>query len=368
MRSLRRVRRIPFVLVVVALTCGALTPLRASGSPIDDKKAEAAHLEAEIQANGDRIAALGEQYNGAVLAYQEATAAVAEAQRRLLTAKKETARLSELVSVRAAELYLGASNPISMLPSTNIKSVNELGVRTMYGALATGNDQQLIAELSRSQQDLQIERKRLDTRVARAQGKRDFIALSRHQIEEENANAQELLSQVNGEIATLIAEEKARIERQVKAALEQLARAAENQSNAGSSVPASSVGGDQIPNLPAPSGRAAAAIAYAEAQLGKPYEYAAAGPNSFDCSGLTMMAWRAAGVSMPHYSGAQYAMFPHVPLDQLQPGDLIFKGPGGSDHVSMYIGGGLQIAATHTGDYVRIQPVSDSSIGASRPG
>src|SRR6185369_13120637 len=135
-------------------TCGALTPLRAGGSPIDDKKAEAAHLEAEIQANGDRIAALGEQYNGAVLAYQEATAAVAEAQRRLRTAKQETARLSELVSVRAAELYLGASNPISMLPSTNIKSVNELGVRTMYGALATGNDQQLIAELSRSQQDL----------------------------------------------------------------------------------------------------------------------------------------------------------------------------------------------------------------------
>ena len=71
---------------------------------------------------------------------------------------------------------------------------------------------------------------------------------------------------------------------------------------------------------------------------------------------------------MPHYSGAQYAMFPHVPLDQLEPGDLIFKGPGGSDHVSMYIGGGLQIVATHTGDYVRIQPVSDSSIGASRPG
>ena len=117
-----------------------------------------------------------------------------------------------------------------------------------------------------------------------------------------------------------------------------------------------------------PSPRAAAAIAYAEAQLGKPYEYAATGPNTFDCSGLTMMAWAAAGVSMPHYSGAQYAMFPHVPLDELQPGDLIFKGPGGSQHVSMYIGGGLQIAATHTGDYVRIQPVSSNSIGAARPG
>ena len=76
-----------------------------------------------------------------------------------------------------------------------------------------------------------------------------------------------------------------------------------------------------------------------------------------------MMAWGAAGVSMPHYSGAQYEMFPHVPLDQLEPGDLLFWGPGGSEHVAMYIGGGMQIAATHTGDYVRIQPEGNDPVG-----
>ena len=81
-----------------------------------------------------------------------------------------------------------------------------------------------------------------------------------------------------------------------------------------------------------------------------------------------MMAWAAAGVSLPHYSGAQYGGLPHVPLDQLQPGDLLFWGPGGSEHVAMYIGGGLQIAATHTGDYVRIQPMGSNPIGAARPG
>src|SRR5262249_28798748 len=139
-------------------------------------------------------------------------------------------------------------------------------------------------------------------------------------------------------------------------------------SGGSSRVPASEVGGDAIPNLPAPSPRAAAAISYAEAQLGKSYQYAASGPTTFDCSGLTMMAWAAAGVSMPHYSGSQYQMFPHVPLDELQPGDLLFWGPGGSEHVAMYIGGGLQIAATHTGDYVRIQPIGHDPIGASRPG
>ncbi len=366
---MKNVRRVPLVAVIVALTFGALTPLRASGATIESKKAEAARLEADIQANGDHIAALGEQYNGAVLAYADAQNAVTEAHKRLVHAHDRAGKLSALVSVRAAVLYQGASDPMSsLLPSTDIKSVNELGVRTEYGSVATGNDEQLIADLSRSQQDLKIERKRLDKRVASAATQRDYIATARQQIEAANARETELLSSVKGEIATLIAQEKARREAAVRRALADLANQRANQGNGASSVPASSVGGDNIPNLPAPSARAGAAISFAEAQLGKPYEYAATGPNTYDCSGLTMRAWAAAGVSMPHYSGAQYAMFPHVPLDALQPGDLIFWGPGGSEHVSMYIGGGLQIAATHTGDYVRIQPVSSNPVGAARPG
>jgi len=360
----KRVVRTPIIVAVVALSVGALSPLRASGATIESKKAEAAQLEADIEANGSRIAALGEQYNGAVLAYNDAQAAVSDAQKRLLHAHARASALSALVSVRAAALYQGASDPMSMLPSTNIKSVNELGVRTEYGSVATGNDEQLIADLSRSQQDLRIERQRLDKRVAAAAGQRDMIATAKTQLESANAHETQLLSEVKGEIATLIAQEKARQQAAIKRALENLAR----QGNGSSSVPASNVGGDQIPNLPAPSGRAAAAIAFAEAQLGKPYQYAAAGPNTYDCSGLTMRAWAAAGVSMPHFSGAQFAMFPHVPLDELQPGDLLFWGPGGSEHVAMYIGGGLQIAATHTGDYVRIQPVGSDPVGAARPG
>ena len=104
------------------------------------------------------------------------------------------------------------------------------------------------------------------------------------------------------------------------------------------------------------------------AQLGKPYVYGAAGPDAYDCSGLTMRAWGAAGVGMPHYSGAQYSSFPHVPLDAMQPGDLVFWGPGGSSHVGLYIGGGMMIQAPHTGDHVKVQAVYGGAIGASRPG
>jgi len=362
----RKSLRVPVAVVSATMLLGALSPMRAGGTTLDDKKAQADQLQAQINENGDHIAALGEQYNAAVLAYENAQAAVAEAKQHLAGAEAAQERLSSLVSERGAILYQGAQNPSSFLPNTDLKSMSELGARTKYGAVATGNDEELIANLARAQQDLELQRERLDREVSAAAKQRDSIAAARQEVEQANAEEQQLLSQVNGEIETLIAEQKAREAAALRASLEAIANS--SSSDGGSRVPASSVGGDAIPNLPAPSPRAAAAIAFAEAQLGKPYHYAATGPDSYDCSGLTMMAWAAAGVSMAHYSGAQYQMFPHVPLDQLQPGDLIFWGAGGSEHVAMYIGGGLQIAATHTGDYVRIQSVGSDPVGAARPG
>jgi peptidoglycan DL-endopeptidase CwlO len=358
--------RIPLVIATALMTLGALSPLRAGGTTIGDKQAQATQLEQQIQANGDKIDALGEAYNGAVLEYQTAQNAVADAKRRLAAAVVQQGKLSGLVAARGAVLYQGAQDPTSLLPNTNIQSVNELGARTTYGAVATGNDEQLISSLVSAQQDLKIQRKKLDQQVSAAKQKRDFISAARDKVEQANSQEEELLSQVKGEIATLIAQQKALEAAEIKASLQQLANGG-SQGNGASRVPSSDVGGDAIPDLPAPSPRAASAIAYAEAQLGKPYQYAASGPNTYDCSGLTMMAWAAAGVSMPHYSGAQFAMFPHVPLDQLEPGDLLFWGPGGSEHVAMYIGGGLQIAATHTGDFVRIQPIGNDPVGAARP-
>ena len=80
-----------------------------------------------------------------------------------------------------------------------------------------------------------------------------------------------------------------------------------------------------------------------------------------------MMAYRAAGISMPHYSGAQYSMFPKVSQSQLQPGDLVFRGAGGSAHVAIYIGNGMIITAPQTGDVVKIASMG-RIIGGARPG
>jgi peptidoglycan DL-endopeptidase CwlO len=114
------------------------------------------------------------------------------------------------------------------------------------------------------------------------------------------------------------------------------------------------------------SGSAAAVVAYARAQVGKPYCYGGSGSACFDCSGLTMMAWRQAGVSLPHSSAAQYSVGRRVSAGELQPGDLIFYYSPIS-HVSVYIGNGQRISATHTGDYVRVQSLGSSIVGFARP-
>jgi cell wall-associated NlpC family hydrolase len=117
---------------------------------------------------------------------------------------------------------------------------------------------------------------------------------------------------------------------------------------------------------------AQAAVAYARAQIGKPYQWAADGPSSFDCSGLTMRAWEQGGVALPHHSVSQYRQAQKVPVTGLQPGDLVFFASG-SDyrsiyHVGLFIGNGQMIEAPYTGEDVRIASIWRSSLfGAARP-
>ncbi|WP_433056829.1 NlpC/P60 family protein [Dactylosporangium sp. CS-033363] len=112
--------------------------------------------------------------------------------------------------------------------------------------------------------------------------------------------------------------------------------------------------------LPAVSGNAGAAVNYAKSKLGKPYVYGAGGPNSFDCSGLTMAAWAAAGVSLPHNAASQWSKVAHIPRSSLAPGDLVFY--NGLGHVGIYVGNDTIIHAPHTGDVVRYASVSVDSI------
>jgi cell wall-associated NlpC family hydrolase len=110
------------------------------------------------------------------------------------------------------------------------------------------------------------------------------------------------------------------------------------------------------------SGAAAVAVAAAEREIGVPYVWGGTTPAGFDCSGLVMWAYAQAGISLPHYSGAQYADTTHIPMADIEAGDLLFYGPGGSQHVAMYVGGGSMIEAPYTGASVWITGVRTSGL------
>ena len=123
----------------------------------------------------------------------------------------------------------------------------------------------------------------------------------------------------------------------------------------------------------APSPAAQQALSAARTQIGKPYEWGATGPGSFDCSGLTGWAYAQAGIGLPRTSREQWFVGHHVGLADLQPGDLLFwatdpTNPATIHHVAIYAGNGYMIAAPHTGANVQLQKVYlGGFIGATRP-
>ena len=170
-------------------------------------------------------------------------------------------------------------------------------------------------------------------------------AATKQSIDDKLAAAEALLSSLKAdERAARIAE--ARAAAAAKAAQKPAPRTSHRGSSSGDN-PGAGNGGGGAGSGGSPSSRARQAVAYALSKVGHSYVAGADGPGTFDCSGLTMAAWRSAGVSLPHYSKAQYGATRHVSRSELRPGDLLFYFGSGAHHVSMYIGGGMMVSASN---------------------
>ncbi len=208
---------------------------------------------------------------------------------------------------------------------------------SQLSTMSAFNDMQagLYGDYATELKALDIRHEATDRRVEQIAAAEEQAAAEKEQVDEDLAAAEELLDRLKEE------------ERQ-----ELLSRG----------------GTMRLPSDVPASGRAAAAVKYALAQVGDAYVYGAAGPNAFDCSGLTMMAWAQAGVGLPHSSSAQYGSGPHVSAGSLRPGDLVFYYSPIS-HVAIYIGNGLIVHAAHPGAGVRVAGLySMPYVGAVRPG
>jgi cell wall-associated NlpC family hydrolase len=343
----RHIRNFFLIALISSLSLTAVTAQSAAGDPIGDKQAQAKALQDQIEANYQQISGLGEQYNGAVLALEEAEASIVTVQAEIDATQAEIDRIQGLVENRAASVYRRALGNRSL--DLSYGDAEELIKRQHYADAAAKRDDRLLNQLDDAKGTLADQRTAAEKARADADAERQRIESTKASLETANAEQQQLLTQVQGEIATLVAEELARRLREAEAM-------ARNKL----------IGGDGDPNLPPPGPAAAQAVEWGKTQLGKRYLYAATGPDRYDCSGFTMVAFRNAGVSLPHYSGAQYAKLPHVPLTHIMPGDLMFWGSGGSTHVAIYVGEGRILEAGGSGNDVHIGPIWGHPSGAAR--
>lgn len=204
-----------------------------------------------------------------------------------------------------------------------------------------GQDAALLAELVRQQKQLAVQEQQ-------AQQQLDAIKEQKAQLAEHKATLDERAGEAEDLLSELEAEERERL-----AALQ--ARQAPPQVSRSATV--------RVSDVPA-SERASVAVETALAQVGDPYVYGATGPDAFDCSGLTMYAWAAAGVSLPHASSAQPGSGTPVSISELMPGDLVFYYSPIS-HVAMYIGNGMIVHAANPSVPVEVVPLDYMPINSA---
>jgi peptidoglycan DL-endopeptidase CwlO len=235
--------------------------------------------------------------------------------------------------------------------------LEQLVVVSQYNDVQT----QTRARFTRELRQLELRREAAERELQEVARTRQELATQKETIDEKAAEAGELLERLETEAAE---REAARAAREARAASRALAQSRESLPEP---TPTAAPSPTPAP-APAASGRAAAAVEYALAQVGDAYVWGAEGPDAFDCSGLTLMAWRQAGVSLPHSSSMQMSSGTPVSQSQLQPGDLVFYYSPVS-HVAIYVGNGKIVHAANPSTGVEVTGVfSMPYSGAVRPG
>ena len=355
-------------LVVVFVFAAACS---ASASQLDDKRAQAASVQRQIDGLNNQAEIASENYNNASAKYNALTGQVHATERKIASIKAHQGHLQSQLDTRANALY--RQGPLGLFPVLlNSRSFSDFDATWQMLVNMGHSDAQTVSALKQAKIDAQAAHTKLVVAQTGARRQQAAMAANKQAVLTHLAQQKTLLANVNADILALVVQQReaeAAAARRAAAAL-LAAQAAEDSHGDGSndSGPVGGLSGAPSDGGPAPSGRGAAAVYWAMKALGKPYRWGASGPNSFDCSGLCMWAYGHVGVHLPHYSRAQYESGSHVSRGNLEPGDLVFFGSP-IHHVGMYVGRGMFIEAPYTGCDVRISSLSHRSdyAGACRP-
>jgi peptidoglycan DL-endopeptidase CwlO len=339
----------------------------ALADPIADAKAQAAKVQSQVGALTTKAEIASEEFNVAQQRYDAATKQAAASARALKKVTAQRDSLQKTLDTRATALYRqGPFGALGVLLSARTFSDFDAAYQMLTNA--SYRDAKTVNRLKDAKDKAEQTHTRLVAAKKTAATQQRAMASNAATVKDQLSKSKQVLAQANSQVQTLIAQQKAAEEaaaRAEAARLREQARLASESSDGGGHSHYSSPADWGNPPV---SGVGAKAVWYAEKQLGKPYVWAADGPNSFDCSGLTMWAYKQVGISLPHYSREQINCGKRVSKSNLQPGDLVFFGSP-IHHVGMYVGGGDFIEAPYSGCDVRITKLShrDDFAGACRP-
>ncbi|QZY28020.1 C40 family peptidase [Nocardioides coralli] len=300
----------------------------------------AAQAEPEIEDVKERVDRLYHEAEAAQERYHDIKLELDELERDLTSLEADQKRQDRALEAARTEVR---DSVIRQYQGESMSAVSEVFVSEDPGAFLD----QLSTMTSYSDLQSQLfsayarEAKALHLREGATRGRLDEIAAAEKKLAAEKKTVDEKLAEAKEVLSRLEAEERERL--------------------------TTSRSQTRVPDVPV-SGRAGVAVNYALAQVGDAYVYGAAGPDAYDCSGLTMRAWGAAGVSLPHSSSAQYSSGPRVAASALQPGDLVFY-YNPISHVGIYIGNGQIVHAANPSTGVETAGLhSMPYTGAVRPG
>jgi cell wall-associated NlpC family hydrolase len=335
------------VLAVPGTAFAAPTPSPSASSsptPVSNKDLEAVRKKLEKLYHAAAVAT--DKYNAAEEAAEKQSAEIVSLAKKIVEGQDKLTELKKRAGAAAAAQYRSGGLPdeAHLLLSDDPQAFLDGTGRVLQGQRATKG---LLAEMTRTQQDLEQYAKDASAQWQKLEAGRKAKAAAKKKIKKEIAAAEAVESQLE-------AEEKERLA-QLEADAAHKAQTAWLDSGILKDIKGKA------------SEQGRKAVEYATAQLGKPYEWGAEGPKTYDCSGLTSQAWASAGSGIPRTSQEQWKQLKRIDVEDMRPGDLIIYNDDAS-HVALYVGDGVIIHAPRPGRTVTVAGAGSMPIlGVVRP-